>query len=420
MDTIMQPQRSSVFTLMNFWFVLACGLFIMQYGRLYPPALESLRPFALLSFTLAGFLFISRKDFIQWKYPQMQAVWLSIAVMLLSVPMAMNYGNALLTTRSVMMFLPFMLSIIILINDVKQLKFLVNVILFVALLNAVRGFLLFDGAQRNTMFNLGAFLTDPNDFALYLNMMIPFAYFMFLQELRWTFQKLIYGILTLAMVSLVVMSFSRGGMVGLACAGMVMWYYSPNRVVTFSIGVSVLFGILLFAGDTWLNVMSTTTDLSNSTVNSRFVTWMAAGEMFIDNPIAGVGPSNVPFHLTHYVPMNHTYQFQVAHSIWFTALAEGGILGFAIFIWLLASNWSSAARLTRIRQIDLNARYLKYFGAATLASLVAYMAGGTFLTTNYYPHIWYLTALIVVGVKLLNIHHLRYQHHVNRPIHKQS
>ena len=402
--------RQSVFSMTNFWFFLACVLFITQYGRLYPPQLEAIRPFFLLSATLAGFLFLSGKDFIQWKHPQMQAVWLSIGWMVLGIPFAMNYGNAFMTARSVMMFLPFMLSIILLINDVKRLKILVNVVLFVAILNTLRGYLMFDGAGRNTMFNLGAFLTDPNDFSLYMNMMIPFAYFMFLQEMRWNLKKLIYGATAAAMIAMVIMSFSRGGMVGLACAGAVMWYFSPNRVATFSVGVVALVVILFFAGGDWLNVMSTTTNLENSTIQTRFTTWAAAGGMFIDNPIMGVGASNVPFHLENYVPHHFVYQFQVAHSIWFTTLAEGGLVGAILFGYLLMTNWSGAARMTRVRQLDHEARYLRYFGAATLASLVAYMASGSFLTVNYYPHIWYLTAFIVAGVKVLNLHHARYHY----------
>ncbi len=405
----MTAQRS-VFTMTNVWFFLTLALFAIHYGRLYPAAFEVARPFALLSLTVGALLFLSRKDFIQWKYPQMQAVWFLIGWMLIGIPFALNYGNAFMTTRNVMMFLPFMLSIIVLINDVKKLRILVNVILFVAILNAVRGFLLFDGPGRNTMINLGAFLGDPNDFSLYLNMMIPFAYFMFLQERRWNFMKLFYGLTLGFMIAMVVMTFSRGGMVGLVAAGVIMWWFSPNRAATFALGMLALIGVFLFSGDGYISAMSTTTDLSHSTIQHRFTLWSAALNMFIDHPIMGVGVSNVPFHIADYVQHNNNpyFIFVVAHSIWFTVMAEGGLIGAVLFGWLIFANWSGATRLTRVRQIDSDSRYLRHYGAATLASMVAFLASGSFLTVNYYPHIWYLTAMIVVGIKILNHHHIRY------------
>ncbi len=406
MENIMAFRRS-VFTMDNFWFILACGLFIVQYGRLYPPQLEALRPFALMAFSLAGLLFLSRKNIFHAQYASMQAVYAIIGWMIIGIPFAMNYGNAFLTTRNVMMFLPFMLSIILLVNDVRRLKILVNIIIFVAALNTLRGYLNFDGAGRNTMFNLGAFLGDPNDYSLYMNMMIPFAYFAFLQELRWNWKKIAYGLLAVAMIAMVVMSFSRGGMVGLACASVVMWYYSPNRAVTFTLGVVGLICVLIFSSDQWISIMSSTTNLDASTTQSRLTMWGAAVGMFVDNPIMGVGSSNIPFHLDDYAPDSLRYRFMVAHSIWFTALAEWGLVGFGFFIWLFAANFSSAARLTRVNQVNLDARYLKYFGAATMSSMVAFMASGSFLTVNYYPHIWYLTAFIVVGIKVLNSLHIR-------------
>lgn len=401
MENIMSVRRT-VFTMDNFWFFLACGLFIVQYGRLYPPQLEAIRPFALMAFSLAGLLFLSGKNIFQAQYAPIQAVWAIIIWMTLGIPFAMNYGNAFLTTRSVMMFLPFMLSIILLINDVRRLKILVNVVLFVAALNTFRGYINFDGAGRNTMFHLGAFLGDPNDYSLYMNMMIPFAYFGFLQELRWNWKKIACGLLAVAMVAMVVMSFSRGGMVGLACAGIVMWYYSPNRAVTFTLGMVGLVCVLIFSSDQWINIMSSATNLEASTTSQRLTLWIASIDIFVDHPVMGVGASNIPFHLSNYVYDGFVHQFIVAHSIWFTALAEWGLVGFGLFIWLFAANFSSAARLTRVNQVNLDARYLKYFGAATMSSLVAFMASGSFLTVNYYPHLWYLTAMIVVGIKVLN------------------
>lgn len=388
------------------WFLFTCGLFIVQYTRLYPQFLETFRPFVLMSFILVGFIFFSQKrDRFLLKYRQMLIIYASIIWMIITIPISFSYNDAFLTTRSILMLLPFMLSVIHVVTNVDKLKVLVNVIIFATAINVIRGYLLFDGAFRNTQFNIGAFLTDPNDYALYMNMMLPFCYFMFLHEIKWNFKKILYLILSICTIVMIILSYSRGGMIGLVMTGIFILYFSPNKKLTVSIAMIVLCCILAFSGNNWKNAMETTTDMDNSTINHRLDAWDASVKIFIDNPIFGIGPMNISYQVNKYIEKNakRKHSGNIAHSIWFTALAEGGIIGITLLISLIYANLKNAKLLTKIKPITPELRYLKYFGFACFSSMIAYLTSGTFLTVNYYPHIWYLTAFIIIGMKLFNV-----------------
>lgn len=107
-------------------------------------------------------------------------------------------------------------------------------------------------------------------------------------------------------------------------------------------------------------------------------------------------------------PENY-YHGDVSHSLWFTWLAEGGIIGTILFVLLIAVNYSHALKLKSIVPIDFDSRFMKLLGIAFLASLTAFVISGTFLTVNYYPHIWYLTAFIVAGYNIARVRNTFFQ-----------
>ncbi len=388
----------------KWWMIIISALLVIQYAR--PQgiigALAALRPYMLVVAMTLGMLIASRQNLLQMGHTQMQIIWATIFLMGLSIPFSTNYGHAFGTTKNVLMFFPFMLSVLIVVTDVKKLKMLINVFIFIGLFNAIRGLMIQDGMHRNTMFNIGNFLTDPNEFSLYMNLVLPFVFFMFMQERRWNLLKFVYlgavGIMVLAIVS----SFSRGGFVGLLCVAAVCWWYSPNKKFTTSVAVIAVVAILAFSPEGYLDSMGSTTDMGHGTVRTRLNAWIGAFYMFLDYPVMGVGPWNTPFLLNDYVPYHGTDHWygSPSHSVWMTALAEGGIIGMTLFLMLIYVNYRDSLRLTKTRGTDDDTRYLNYFGAACIGSLAAYLASGTFLTVNYYPHLWYLSAIIAAGTKI--------------------
>lgn len=382
------------------WFFACSLLLFIHYGRPQNviPQLELLKPFFVATLLLSVFLITSGKNIFQFKHKQMRLMWITIGLWVAMVPFTKNYGFAFFTVRSVLMYFPFMISILILIDTEEKLKKIVSLFVLIALYNTMHGLMLHDGEGRNSMFNLGNFLTDPNEFSLYMNMMIPFSYFLFMYEKKWNIMKYIYLFTTILMAFAVVISYSRGGLVGLMAVGIVMWIYSPNKKITASIAIVGVICIIILSAESWKDAMSTTTDLSNSTIQTRIIAWIGSLKMFVDFPLFGVGPGNTPFYLNDYVPhhgTNHWYG-SLNHSVWLTVLVDNGLIGVILFILLLKANVQDCLWIKR----ETKDGYLPFFAPAMLGAMAGYFASGTFLTVNYYPHYWYLTALIAAGSKV--------------------
>jgi hypothetical protein len=104
--------------------------------------------------------------------------------------------------------------------------------------------------------------------------------------------------------------------------------------------------------------------------------------------------------LPDYRPGDQILAGRAAHSLWFTLLPELGVVGTALFLLIL---WEVVKRLKRSEKMLARLEAHPYEGLhedlmltfAMRASLVAYLAGGTFLSVLYHPHIPYLIGFAI-------------------------
>lgn len=92
---------------------------------------------------------------------------------------------------------------------------------------------------------------------------------------------------------------------------------------------------------------------------------------------------------------------RVAHSVWFTLIPETGIVGILIFFLLLRYNIKDIFLIKRLSALhsDPDDRHLYHVSLAMTASLAGFFASATFLSVLYYPHYWYMTAIIVAAAR---------------------
>lgn len=247
----------------------------------------------------------------------------------------------------------------------------------------------------------GNYFEDENDLSLFINMLLPFSYFLLLHE-KGVYNKLFYAAGIVIGLAGVVVSFSRGGLVGLLCVGFVIWLGSSKKVLSIVLLFLLGLGVFMYSGDEYIAEMKTITDTSEGTANERMLSWKAAWKMFLDNPL-GVGGNNfqMRFHEYQSDEFSRGMWGRVAHSLWFTLIPELGIVGIFIYFNLLRYNIRDILYVKRINSgDDRDLLYLQAISAAMLASLAGYFASGTFLSVLYYPHYWYMTAVIVVMAKI--------------------
>lgn len=378
----------------NKLFFFALFYLVIDYGRpqdIIP--IGVIRP-GMIAVLLLMFFLASSKKIASAKSKQTKMIWFFIVLTSLYIPFAVNTHWAYLTTRTMLLYMPFILSVIICVDSVKRLKKLI--IVFVCLMIYVALYGLLHGGKGS-----GNYFIDENDIALFINMWIPFCYFLFLHEKKMT-TKIFFATGAVVGLSAIVVSFSRGGFVGLLCVIFVIWLVSPKKIVSVVLICIIASALYIFSGDAYKQEMSTVTDTKESTANSRLLSWQSGWNMFLDNPL-GVGGNNFQYNFQDYQAEGFQRGMwgRAAHSLWFTLIPELGIVGIIIYFTLLFYNVKDILYIKKIdytENDDLS--YIHSLSIAFMAALAGFFASATFLSVLYYPHYWYLTAIIVATTRL--------------------
>ena len=280
------------------------------------------------------------------------------------------------------------------VNSVARLKKLIFVCIWLMIYIAL--FSLFHLGKGS-----GNYFHDENDVSLYINMWIPFCYFLFFAETE-KLKRILYAVGLSIGVAAVINSFSRGGFVGLLSIGAVCWLYSKKKLASFIVISFLAFIIYAYAGDAYWTKMNTIEDTHEGTAAARIESWKAGWSMFLDNPL-GVGGNNYPVRFPEYQTdyFKRGMWGRAAHSLWFTLLPELGIMGIIIYASLLYYNLKDISFLRNIKvENNPDLQYLQALSSAFIASFAGYFSSGTFLSVLYYPHYWYLTGIIVAAAKI--------------------
>jgi probable O-glycosylation ligase (exosortase A-associated) len=260
-----------------------------------------------------------------------------------------------------------------------------------------------EGAGRLTG-ALSGFLGNNNDFALALVVIVPFAYFLMLYSKSWLTKAALLGSLTIFAAGIMA-TVSRGGQLGLLAVLGVIAIKSKWKtpVVVTVLCLGGLFGSL--ATDAYWKRMQGISDYQDDlNARSRLYTWSVAVDMALANPLLGVGPGNFQnVYGRQFVsgrPEGVSGGWVTAHSVYFQVMSELGFTALAIFVALLMANFRTCSRLMELgrsgKLTGAEGEIVTAAAAACFTGLVGFLTSGAFLSAAYYPHLWYLTAFIVV------------------------
>jgi O-antigen ligase len=241
------------------------------------------------------------------------------------------------------------------------------------------GFLLFGRFMRA----YGHF-AQPNPFAGYLGLGVPLAYALTLESLhqpalagsKTLLQRvkqalprvmpvLAFGVMSLAMI----MSWSRGGWVGLVAALLVVTAARSRTALVTAALIGLIVAYLLLAGGArylpptlvqrvadflpfvgGVDVASLEVTDANWAVIERMAHWQAAIGMFADHPWLGVGIGNYPVAYPQYAvgrwrdPLGH------AHNYYLNIAAEAGSIGLGAYVLLFGACFIVAWRTVQRTQ----------------------------------------------------------------------
>jgi putative inorganic carbon (HCO3(-)) transporter len=254
-----------------------------------------------------------------------------------------------------------------------------------------------------------SYLDNPNLLAAYLLPAIPLSIAAIFAWRGWI-PKLLAAIMASLNTACLVLTFSRGGWIGLVVAIFVsalllLYWLLPQlsrfwRIWALPILLGSLLGILLLGvlfveplRDRAASIFANRQDSSN---NFRINVWAAVREMIRDRPLLGIGPGNVAFNKIYPLYQRPRYTALGAYSIYLEIMVETGLIGFTCFLWLLLvllnQGWTQIQRLRAQRSREI------FWLIAAIATLLGMLSHGAVDTVWYRPEVatlwWFMVALI--------------------------
>jgi len=289
------------------------------------------------------------------------------------------------------------------IYSLDRMKGVFNILILVHVIVAALTPEMFSGDGQRHYIASGSFIGDGNDFALSVNIVIPFCLYLMLES-NTLITRLAYAGTLVALVMAVLVTQSRGGVIALACIGLYLWRKSERKILGV-VGIVVMCVIAVsFAPMELSQRMETLTgEQLDGSAQGRLMAWGSAIRMAADNPILGVGVGHFPVKFgKEYRPEGYgssDIPWLTAHSSYFLILGELGIPGITFLLAIIVVNFMAGERTLR----EINRHRMKSnvdcrgLVIALNASLVGFAVGGAFLSAVYYPHIYFLAALLECG-----------------------
>lgn len=249
-------------------------------------------------------------------------------------------------------------------------------------------------------------LGDPNFFAQILVMALPLAL-----ALAWNERTRGLRALALlgagAILTAIVLTYSRGAGLAMACQGLLLWATSRRRLRVAVLAALAGLVLLIVLPANFTRRLTTIQELMpgeqtvldpDSSFEERKLYTQTAWHMFVDRPLLGVGAGNYEEYFDEYAErVGSAVRFQsisrtrYPHSLYLEIAAETGILGLLLFLAIVVTSFLflERSRWWFLREGD------PLMGAVAQAlqiALVGYLVTSLFLHGHFLRYLWLLFA----------------------------
>jgi len=293
-------------------------------------------------------------------------------------------------------------TMILLVTSHKKLKSLVMVTAMSFGVLAIKGAIFgFRTAGESRVWGPpDSFIADNNSFALAVNMSLPMLLFLARDEKKRTYRWLLYLTFACGVLS-VVLTYSRGGQLGLAAVLLAIIFKSRYKVISIFVVSLCAVAVITFAPPQWMNRMGGLArgDLDQSE-HQRLVAWRTSWNFAMDYPIAGGSFNALPN-----VELFQRYQSEALpggflstgpHSIYFQTLEEQGFVGLGVYLLLVASCWASLFNLRRKARRSPSSQWIVPYTHMLEVSFFGFLVSGAFLGLANFDLFYQLVAMVII------------------------
>ncbi len=298
-------------------------------------------------------------------------------------------------TKGFIGYLSYYIIVVTSIKRTSQIILLFDILLLSVLFSS------YHGIMQGGLIWMSMWFKDENTISLFAAMTIPFAIILFHIH-RSSVKRMFYTLCIVTFVTVNIVAMSRGGTLALILSGSLCWLLMPHKIRNLLITIAAILIVFASAPNKFFEEMNSLKEgTQEGTAADRIYLWGICLDMFNDNPIIGVGPSNYPYYFSNY-DEGRKYPLgtrRPPHTTPLQWLAETGIVGCTLIIMLqlaLYRNWRAlelAKHNKRNRENNTNKNTLIYLNHACAISQVSFWFGAIFLSLIPYPFYWFLPYL---------------------------
>ncbi|MBI4753151.1 O-antigen ligase family protein [Candidatus Desantisbacteria bacterium] len=235
---------------------------------------------------------------------------------------------------------------------------------------------------------------DNNYFAHLLVMIIPFVFYLTFIS-RSLFLNVLLFILFFAMIMSCILTFSRGGFLGLiGIMAFIILKSQKKLLLLIIIGMFATVAIFFMPSQYNERIKSILSYEQDSTAMQRVYAWQAGYKMFLSNPLTGVGVGNFKDLSIQYNPKMPDKI--TAHNSFVQVVAECGLPGIIIFLALFITTGRELLRLRQFAQKSHKHLWLLPIVNMIEVSICGYIIGYSFSSGTYLWLLYILMGLTAV------------------------
>lgn len=305
---------------------------------------------------------------------------------LISVPLALDKVRA---WHSFVEYLKVIIMFVVAVNvlrtekQLKALLFLVLVATCILSFSAINDYRTGNLALRGVRIEgaIGGLFENPNDLALHFVTFFPIIIVLALAS-RNVFAKLIYFLAAAGALGGTIVTFSRGGFLGLiAVVGVLVWKLRKrNPLLVGVISISLVLFLLMLVPSTYRQRISTTEDGS---AEARIGELKRSVFLALRHPAFGVGIGNFVL---------YSNREQATHNSYTQVACEIGLAAAVVYVLFLMAALKRVGKMPEPRDVDKTRRLLPFLAIGVQASLVGYMVTSFFASVAFLWYVYYLAA----------------------------
>ena len=233
-------------------------------------------------------------------------------------------------------------------------------------------------------------LQNPNVLSEYLLLVIPLTFAMAISEKnKWL--RLLLLCCGLGMGLCMLLTFSRGGYLGLLCAAALFLILIDRRFLF--LGVLLLAVAVLVMPDTIVMRFASIGNMGDSSTSYRVSIWFGTLAMLKDYLLCGIGPGTAAFQKIYPVYSYAEAAAQHAHNLFLQITCDSGVCGILTFLLLIFTFFKSVS-VAVVRECRNRSKLLQIgVMASVLGFLVQGMTDNSFYNYRVLLMFWVLITL---------------------------